>query len=379
MNCKRFALMALLFGCSVPAMAQSSVVLFGSIDEGLTFTNNTHGSRAYQINGSDVVTSRWGLRGTEDLGGGLNAIFTLQSSFNLENGTFIYANRMFGFQSYVGLQSDSLGTLTIGRQFDVIADTVGWLTANGSWAGYLFAHPVDNDNTDASVHANNSVKYVSPTWKGFTAEGLYGFSNGAGSFSDNRLYGLGLNYSIGDLTLASFYEELGSPGVNDIGAVPSVDANFLSDNQKIWGAAAAYKIGNATVGVTYTRTNIKQATSSVYVGQISESASDLKFDNYEANIKYYVEPDWFVGGAYTYTNARLGEGGENFSIHWNQVSLMTLYSLSKRTSVYAQVAYQKVSGGAPGSILDYAYIPGSAGVASGTSQLAARLALIVNF
>ncbi|BAO88270.1 porin [Caballeronia cordobensis] len=68
------------------AQAQSSVTLFGLIDEGFNYTNNVGGHPLYAMSSGDVQGSRWGLRGSEDLGGGLAAIFKLESGFNVNNG-----------------------------------------------------------------------------------------------------------------------------------------------------------------------------------------------------------------------------------------------------------------------------------------------------
>ncbi|MDL5396044.1 porin, partial [Escherichia coli] len=81
---KIFLAAGLLFA-SAGAFAQSSVTLFGSLDEGLNYTNNVGGKHAFQMASIDLVTSRWGLKGTEDLGGGLHALFDLESGFNMES------------------------------------------------------------------------------------------------------------------------------------------------------------------------------------------------------------------------------------------------------------------------------------------------------
>lgn len=73
-------------GICVQAQAQSSVTLYGLIDEGFNFTTNAGGHRGYQMVSGDTVGSRWGLKGSEDLGGGLKAIFQLENGFNTNNG-----------------------------------------------------------------------------------------------------------------------------------------------------------------------------------------------------------------------------------------------------------------------------------------------------
>jgi GBP family porin len=95
MNYSRIAFSATILLASA-AHAQSSVTLFGLIDTGLVYSNNARANAAKTTGGSGtqwqelagvINTPRWGLRGTEDLGGGLSAVFWLESGFNSTNGT----------------------------------------------------------------------------------------------------------------------------------------------------------------------------------------------------------------------------------------------------------------------------------------------------
>ncbi len=376
---KRVVAAAACLFASYGAHAQGSVTLFGVLDEGINFTSNAGGHSAWQQTSVDLVTSRWGIKGNEDLGGGLHAILDLESGFQVDSGRIYYGDRVFGYQSYVGLQSESYGTVTFGRQFDTVADTIAPLTANGNWAGYLFAHPFDNDNTDASFHANNSVKFTSATCHGLTATALYGFGNQAGNFARNRAIGAGLTYAWNTLTLGAVYEDLGTPGTTTGGAVAPDDMDFAAGNQKIFGIGANYGIGPATLGLVYTHVMVQQPTASLYAGDFGTAVSRLHFDNLEANAKVYVRPNLFVGAMYTYTRARLALGGGDASLHWNQLGLMAQYSLSKRTGVYSQLAYQKASGGGTGTPLEGAYVLGSAGQSSNSHQIVARVGITHSF
>lgn len=378
MNAKMALAVGLLFA-SAAAHSQSSVTLFGVLDEGLNLTTNAGGHKAWQTSSVDLVTSRWGLKGSEDLGGGLHAIFDLESGFTLDNGSAYYGGRLFGYQSYVGLQSDSLGTLTFGRQFDSVTDVIGLMTANGYWGGYLFSHPLDNDNTDATFHANNSVKFTSNDYGGFSATGLYGFSNQAGAFAGNRVYSVGLKYSYATFTIGAVYEDLSNPGATSTGAVASDDVSFVATNQKIYGIGASYVAGPATLGLVYTHVNLLQPTSSVYIGDLGLNNSSLRFDNVEFNVKYDVRPDVSVGAMYTYTMAHLKRDGTESGLHWNQVGLMAQYLLSRRTGIYTQLVYQKLSGGNTGTALDTAFIPGAASPSSNSHQAVARIGMTHSF
>lgn len=364
---------------SAGAFAQSSVVLYGTLDEGINYTSNANGKSAWQMSSVAIVTSNWGLKGSEDLGGGLHAIFNLSSGINVESGTAAYDGRLFGYQSYVGLQDDKIGTVTLGRQFDPVMDLIGPLTANSSWGGYLFSHPLDNDNTDGTWHADNSVKFTSAAYGGLSGSALYGFSNQAGNFAQNRVYAVGLNYTHATLTAAAVYEDLSSPGSTAGGSIASDDSGFAAAGQKIWGLGVNYGVGPVTLGLVYMHTNVYQTSSSVYVGDIGAGRPDLHFDNIELNVRYDVNPAFFVGGMYTYTRAGVKTGTGASVLHWNQAGLMAQYNFSKRTAVYAQAVYQALSGGGTGTPLDNAFIPGAAGISSNANQVVARVAIMHSF
>ena len=100
---KKTLMVAALTGVfATAAHAQSSVTLYGLIDAGITYSNNQAGHSAWQATSGTVNGSRWGLRGSEDLGGGLKAIFTLENGFSIMNGTSKQSSRMFGRQAFVG-------------------------------------------------------------------------------------------------------------------------------------------------------------------------------------------------------------------------------------------------------------------------------------
>ncbi|WP_322048248.1 porin [Paraburkholderia sp. J67] len=369
----------LLFtGLSLHAYAQSDITLFGTLDAGLNYTSNAGGHSAVQMASIDQTISRWGLKGSEDLGSGVRAVFDLESGFNLENGTSAYSNRLFGYESWIGLQSDSLGTLAFGRQTDAITDTVGLLTANGNWAGWLFSHPLDNDNTDTTYHVNNSVKWTSPILRGATATMLVGLGNQPGAFSQNRTLSAGATYVYNALTLAAAISHLSSPGTSTTGSIASDDYSIQSAAQTTYGIGSNLGIGHATLGLVYTHANVEQAQSSIYVGTLGTPTPDLRFDNIELNLKYDLTPALYVGGMATYTRAHVNRGIESTTVHWGQLGLMSQYSLSKRTTCYVQLVYQRVSGD-DGSALSTATIPGSAGPSTNGHQIVTRIGMTQAF
>ncbi|WP_250481749.1 porin [Caballeronia sp. NCTM5] len=359
---------------STSAFAQSSVTLYGLIDEGFGWTNNAGGNKAYQMQAGYVAGDRWGLKGVEDLGAGLSAIFTLENGFDLNSGRLGQSGRMFGRQAYVGLTSQNFGTVTFGRQYDSIVDYVAPLTANGGYGGFIFSHPFDNDNLDNSFRVNNAVKYSSINYGGFKFGGLYAFSNQAGGFANNRLYSVGASYAGAGLAVAAGYLQANSGGVNAGGAIATDDTNFVAQRQQIWGAAVTYTFGQVMAGVNYEHTALKNPVGSVYFGALPLGSTFLKFDNFEVFGKYQVTPALQLMAMYNFTEGSLDDATGTTRPKWHQAGLQADYFISKRTDVYAQGVYQHVRQ-ADGTVFNEAYIAGAAAPSSSTSQLVLRVGI----
>src|ERR1700759_4859908 len=206
---KKFALSSLslaLLGAAGAAHAQSSVTLYGVLDDSIQYVNNVDvsGSNKSSVGlaAGNLQGNRWGLKGTEDLGGGLKAIFQLENGFNPNNGALGQGGKMFGRQAYVGLTHDAYGTLTLGRQYDPVVDLVQPLTAD-NYFGSTFTTPGDVDNNDNSSRTNNAVKYTSPVWAGFQFEGMYALGGVAGSTGAGQTWSGAATYAPGPFSSAA--------------------------------------------------------------------------------------------------------------------------------------------------------------------------------
>ncbi|CAB3709114.1 hypothetical protein LMG24238_04078 [Paraburkholderia sediminicola] len=335
------------------AHAQSSVTLYGLIDAGLTYVSNeanrnsqvssdgvTSGHAMVGLTGGNVQASRWGLRGVEDLGGGMKAIFTLESGFNVANGKQSVANTLFNRQAFVGVSSNQFGTVTFGRQYDSVVDYLGPVSAAGTWGGTYFAHRGDNDNLNNTFSINNSVKYQSANYGGFSFSGLYGFSNQAGGFANNRAYSVGAGYQNGGLQVGAAYLQLqGLDADNNNGAVQGLPASTVAalpgiQNQRTWGVGGSYTFGPAVVGGVFTQSRLQDR-----IGNAS-----VRYNNYELSARYNLTPALGLGAAYTYTQALRATPGTTSTNtgagHWNQFGLQADFSLSKRTDVYVEGVLQ---------------------------------------
>ena len=378
---KNMVALAVTAAFALPAFAQSSITLYGVIDEGINYTSNAGDKSAYQLESGYAQGSRWGLKGSEDLGSGLKAIFDLENGFDVNSGGLQEGARIFGRQAFVGLTAANYGTLTLGRQYDSVVDYLAPTTANGNWGGYLLSHPYDNDNTDNSFRVNNTVKYMSPSFAGLQFGGTYSFSNETG-FANNRTYSLGGQYTNGGLLVGAAYLDANNPGLTTDGSTATDDANFISERLRIFGGGINYTFGAATVGFAYSNTNVGQPSAtdtSVYVGAITPpnggTLTALKFQNFEVNGKYQFTPAFFVGVQYVYTAATMDATSGNENPKYHTFGLMADYNLSKRTDFYFQAAYQKVAGDKTDTVLDDAYIPGAAGASSSSNQVTVRAAI----
>jgi predicted porin len=340
-----------------PAHAQSSVTLYGTIDAGLDYISNQKSPAgagpAYGVQSGNVSTSRWGLRGNEDLGDGLGAVFTLENGFNGANGKFGNGGDEFGRQAWVGLSSRRWGTVTLGRQYDFLVDFVAPLSATGSgFGGNIADHPYDNDNLANDTRMNDAVKFSSANYGGFSFGGAYGFSNQGGGAGNNNAYSVGAQYVSGPVDLAVAYLQSNQPGgvnapQNTGGSLSSSDgdAMLVGGRWRTFGAGAHYAFDHATVGFVYTRTILNDPRELSQGGAYGAvNGRLLTFSNYELNARYFVQPAFSLGGSYTLTQGRFDDAGRSIAPTWSQFMLQADYALSHRTDLYLEGVYQRVTG-----------------------------------
>ncbi len=140
------------------SMGASSVTMYGLIDQGVEYVNNVaqgkHATTQTVRTGDGTATSYFGIHGIEDIGGGTKAIFDLQGGFQPNNGASRQGGRLFGRQSYVGLDGP-YGRLTFGRQYTMRFFATSFINPFGTGAQGL----TTLDNGIANARADNSVSY----------------------------------------------------------------------------------------------------------------------------------------------------------------------------------------------------------------------------
>lgn len=349
------------------AHAQSSVTLYGIIDEGFDFTTNVNGAHQFALfSGAGLLQgSRWGLTGKEDLGGGLAAVFKLENGFDINTGASKQGGLLFGRQAFIGLSSRRFGMLTAGRQYDSVFDYVQPLTPVAQWGGFNASHPGDIDNFGNSYRVDNSIKYASPNFGGLTFGGMYGFGGEAGNFTGNQFWSLGAAYAYGPLRVGAAYENARTPsnvggiignsttsstaaglnpwlynaaqtsGAGMMGATASNKYGYASANTyQIIGVAGQYSFGSATIGLNYS--NVQ------FINIAALGGSTAKFNTGEINFRYRLNPALVLGAAYDYTVGSKLNGGN--AARYSQGVLGADYFVSKRTDVYLLGIYQHASG-----------------------------------
>lgn len=259
------ALVAGFAATGAQAQSGTSVTLYGVLDGGIQYSEfkgtvrggtvgvATDGTYDRNITGAASGVNngnRWGLKGSEDLGDGLKAVFTLESGFNIGTGASEQAlngqGRLFGRQATVGLQSDVWGLIEIGRQTNI---------ASKYFAG--IATPFGTDFGMAGVGSafsaaganryDNMVVYQTPTFSGFQFGAGYSFNaNGGQNYDDangnnpnQRAWTTGLKYANGPIAAALTYDHLKNAQGNWVpGVLPANDTNGLA--AKAWALAFSY-------------------------------------------------------------------------------------------------------------------------------------------
>lgn len=182
----------------------SNVTLYGIVDAGFVHESGGAKGSLNKITSGANSMSRYGFRGSEDLGGGLSAIFNLESGIKIDTGEVDAAGTVFNRLAFVGLASKSAGTLTFGRQYTpwyttlfTMADPFG-TSLEGNLKS-LF--PIGGN----AARMNNSVLYVSPKVRGMSIEMGYGLGEQAGSATAGRNMGFAADYLNGPLHLRFAY------------------------------------------------------------------------------------------------------------------------------------------------------------------------------
>ncbi len=330
-----------------PAVASAqSVTLYGVIDTGVEYVNNVGAAKQSLVRMPSLtgtVPSRWGLRGVEDLGGGLKGLFALESGFAPDSGTSNQGGRLFGRQAWVGL-SGNWGQISLGRQYTMLF----WATLDSDILGPNIYGSSSLDSYLPNARADNAIAYKGK-FGGLTVGGTYSFGrdvanagpspSGTNCAGENpadslacREWSALLQYETSGWGVAAAYDSLrGGPG-----AFGGLTKSSLKDDRL--SLSGYVLLSKAKIGLGVISRNNEGSTtphSQLYYGGVSYDVTP------SFNLAGQLYPLRFSNSA---NKAWLG-------------ALRGTYAFSKRTSAYATVGYLtnggqlalSVSSGAAGS------------------------------
>ena len=345
----------LAMSATVAQAADSSVTLYGVIDAGFQVSTQSL-ANGYSTSNVGIANgvqqgNRFGIKGSEDLGNGLRATFTLESGFNLGNGASQQGGTLFGRQSWVGLESDKLGYARLGKQYNFATDYVGAI--DPFLLGFGQANIGATFGAANTTRYNNMIKYQSPTYSGFTAGVGYSFASGLSTvYADNgavaaantynyatnnntRVLTVGGKYASGPLTVVASYDVM-------YGADNVVGSNAANPKQWIFGGAYDFTVVKVAAAYSQTRNGWINGQASVdptfSTNAYGGGAGGVLFDtNFGAN-SYMLGATVPVTGAqkvfasYQYATPITSlANATNLSIY----SVGYQYDFSKRTNAYA--------------------------------------------
>lgn len=294
------------------AQSTSTVTLFGVTDVWLGSKKTEVGgvgTRQSVVDTSGVYGSRWGLKGSEDLGGGLKAVFILESGVNQDTGASFTSGGLFDRQGFVGLQGD-FGTISFGRQYSAYDDVISPVDHNMHAFSFSVTGAVAaNGMTGYVFRVNNSIKFQSAKYNGFSTTAVYGLGEdkhaAAPTFSNRASDSASVNlmYTNGPLLVGYAHQEdkkVTAAGAEDANKYDLIGGSYNFGVAKLVGSYNQAK-NNTTKDKEY------QFGVTVPIGAASIS----------------------VGHAHSQSEAPgINNKGRGFAV-------LGVYDLSKRTSLYA--------------------------------------------
>lgn len=307
------------------ASASSNVAIYGVADSSVTHVSNKQGGSSTELTSGILNTSRIGLRGKEDLGGGLSAIFNFEAGVNVDTGGIGSATAFWNRQSWMGFSSTSMGDLKMGFQRPSFYDIFGPMShtpffgspaARIDGAGIAGSSLARFNNTIGTTRYANSIKYNSPDWSGFKLHVFTALGEVPGSTDAGLTWNLGLNYKKNHFTAGISYLQTKCKASNG--------CLLNQANDEVAGVGLGYAFNNIRLNAIYT--NQKNAKN--------VRGNDADTLSLTAALKIST---WELAAGYQALNDKTGLNQDV-----QQVNISAVHNLSKRTAFYTIIAHQKV-------------------------------------
>ncbi len=334
MNSKQLIAVAAM-ALSGAAMAQSSVTVYGRLDASIGSVKEGNIGEAIGVTklfANNMTTSRIGFKGTEDLGGGLSALFILESSFSPDApGTTFLGDRA----AVVGL-SGGFGTIKLGRHDTSFDDIRDLMVSSNLWDSGSLATTETIVSTGANAtngvgklvdygdRANNQIRYESPNFGGVT----FGFSKGLDetAHANNDITAYNIRFRTGNLDIGAAHQSNAMTPPNADNTKNYVLTKDIAFNT----VAGAYNFGTFRVSGGWNQAKQKNV------------ASPIKSNTYTVGINVPVNAFDFSLG---YSSAKAKQNGGTLE-KGSAYSLGSTYALSNRTKLYAALTNGDIKDGA---------------------------------
>lgn len=333
---KKIIALAVAGLASTAAFAQTNVTIYGLLDASAYVTDG-NGTKAanYGFLSNALTTSRLGFKGTEDLGNGLKAVFALEQEISLATGGEGSGNTGFGNGTFnraanVGLSSNKLGTITLGRQAaplyaavaasDVLGANSGgltnaWVYTNVQTGSRVLGAATGLSNASFATNTQNAfvagVGYASPVIAGLQVKAFTNMGNNTADaqFANGGLRDIAVSYAGFGANVRAAYQE-------QMGAAASTDRV----EKKNTLLAGDYTIGGLKLAAAWARTSFDNPLA---VSDVTTATAGATYQMGKANV------------GFSYTDSRATSEGTGQHNAAKQYAVLAKYSLSKRTDVYA--------------------------------------------
>ena len=295
---KKLTIAAILLATLGFAQAQTNVSVYGNLDASAQRITNANGKTdTTSFADGSVTSSIWGVKGTEDLGSGLNASFNVEGDIQTNNGG-LNQNGIFRRQSNVGIGS-SAGQILLG------------VKTNPMIAAHSALMPVYSNSFAisstlglgyADFFTKNAITYISPTVAGVNAQLQYGASNTVGEAPNGSMYAGNAVYKGNGLTLTAAGQKRRGLG--------STSSSNTGGDKTTWLVGGQYDIGRGL---------------NVGLGYVNNNNAGVKVNNTQVGVGYQANSALVLG-----VNYLKADNGDKLT------NVLARYNLSKRTAVYTQ-------------------------------------------
>ncbi|RFU47590.1 porin [Paraburkholderia sp. DHOC27] len=312
---------ALSWAAASPAFAQSTITLYGVLDNGFVYQSSSGSNSAIRAVPGGLFATRYGFKGSEDIGDGLHVNFQLEQAFSGQTGAATNPADAFNRLAYLGL-SGGFGEVRFGLQntpqYDVLQAAM-----DPSWVKSI-ASPMNNFNA-LIIRTNNGISYYTPTYGGLNAKfmvALRDSSNGSGN--GIGFYNALVQYNNGPLNVAAGYERGDEPSVGAGGSYTITGGAAAGPGAvlNVFNAGASYAIGANRIWLAYHTENL------------TNTPKYMQHDVYQISDSYQLSPFTLISVMYGYLYDRTGHGDNA-----QQLGLLYEYSLSKATELYTAAGF----------------------------------------